>query len=390
MQRMRHFALWLGYVALMAASSATVAQDRAPAHRQTMAELAAALEEVLPRVADPVRFETERAAPQLTAAVERLARAAGRLQSATPVPDDDPAASYVARRFDQRMARAERLLKRGPYETARQLLATAGDHCIACHSRTPHGQEMYGALFATSGEALPPLDRADLLFAARRYDAALAQYRLALMDKALAARYPHRLERAAVRAIAIAARARRDPALTRRLALEIAGLTAAPLAVRRQAQGWSEAAASWLKETPTELATVADATQFARGLLAAADAQDRAAKGAGIVDVMRASTMLHEVLRAKTDTPPAERAEALELTGLAAERLMPVGFPGLPEAYFDACVRTLPDSQVGKRCYERFAASQQPDESDAKGRAIFSPDVQRAIEELRHLSGNRF
>jgi len=355
-----------------------------------MAALAAALEDVLPRVADPVRFEKERDGNELSSAVERLARAASRLKSATPVPDDDPAAAYVARRFDQRMARAERLLKRGPYETARQLLATAGDHCIACHSRTPHGQEMYGALFATSGEGLPPLERADLLFAARRYDAALAQYRAALADPELARRHPHRLERAAVRAVAIAARARRDPALTRTLAADVAGLASVPAAVRGQAAGWAKAAATWEKEPPAELATVADAVAFARGLLAAADTADRVAKGAGLVDVMRASTMLHEVLRARGDAPPADRAEALELTGLAAERLMPVGFPGLPEAYFDACVRTLPDSAVGKRCYERFAASQKPDENDAKGRTIFSPDVQRAIEELRHLSGGRF
>jgi hypothetical protein len=73
---------------------------------------------------------------------------------------------------------------------------------------------------------------------------------------------------------------------------------------------------------------------------------------AGLIEALRASTVLHELLASKK--PGKAYAESLYFAGLNAESLKELDPLNLNETYYEACIHQLPNSPTARNCYLRL------------------------------------
>jgi hypothetical protein len=228
------------------------------------------------------------------------------------------------------------------------------------------------------------IERADFLAATRQFDEATKAYELALADRDMARRTPHRWEAAATRLLAIAVRIRRDPRLTLELVAKVRDDDVVPVGLKAASLHWWRSAKEWADEPPIVGASRAVQLAQAKRLYDQGTSLDEAQRDAGLVYFLRASTQLHELLRDKQRD--AIYGSALYYAGLAAEKLASLNFWTLHATYYEACIRAQPHSQTAKDCYARFERTQLIDDVDATGRPVYSDETQELLRRLKQLA----
>ncbi|NJL25185.1 MAG: hypothetical protein HC902_08415 [Calothrix sp. SM1_5_4] len=171
--------------------------------------------------------------------------------------------------------------------------------------------------------------------------------------------------------------------LVQDLATAVANNKSAPYYLRSDALAWQQAAKSLRGQNPTKRAD-----KFKVAVRLAKKAQSYGFRGsrAGLVENLRASALLHEVLE---DPKAPEYAEAMLYAGLVEQNLRELNMGQLDQYYFESCIRQMPHSDLSERCF----ASLETAVHEANPLRELDPQgnwaIQLRLDELRKLSEMR-
>ncbi len=302
--------------------------------------------------------------------------------------DPDPTLRLLGASLSQEAERASRAFASGHPSYAKHLLNAVTGLCMGCHTQAP-GRE--GSLISEKDatiQGLEPADRARLLAATRRFDAAVGEYREILKTSpARSATW----EEALRSALAIEIRVKEDPAAAAALADQAvrssqaveSGAAASSLKVR--AQAWKRGIAEWNAEKP--LAESAPAETILKSAEKWAKKGDQAQAypmdQSGMVAYLRSAGLLHRYLRTRPEGESLAKALAL----LARVQIPLAELPGaeLPQLYYSACVRVAPHTKVARDCYQGYEAEVRAGFTGSAGTDIPEEEMQR-LKQLRDLA----
>jgi hypothetical protein len=315
----------------------------------------------------------------IEAEVKKMATLAERIHQngKTPKFDKDPVLKYVTRDFSRDMAIANLEWKSGHKLFARSIIRATSNYCISCHTRNDQGQKDTSFMFAELNvNGFDNIDKADYFAAVRQFPKALDAYDRVLTDSTFAEKNQRQWSIGMKKSLAIAVRVNRSPALSLELVSRVFDAKSVPLSLREAALTWRVAIKEWRDSEKEKNDGIKKVRQLiAQGQRAVANTWNN---DAGLVYYLRASTMLHDMLRQQKGLK--DFSEALYLSGLAAEGLKEINLWTFDEIYYESCIRYKPHSDNAKKCFARLEALE-----------IFSPrmyseDEVMKLKELRELA----
>jgi len=181
-----HFLAVLG-LAVCAASGCTDEKPDQPGDetRAVMREIFNGVRVALPASTDSEKFSDPEKRPQISAALEILANNAELLER--HVQDRDSQMQFLARSVARDALEVRRSYAEGRYERSAYMLRQITENCVLCHTRLPDLDDSPVAAGFVDSEAmksLPLEPRATLEIATRRFNEALADLEVLLLDPA--------------------------------------------------------------------------------------------------------------------------------------------------------------------------------------------------------------
>lgn len=352
-------------LAVLVSIVASRAQAFEPRWRKDMRTMAGVLAEALPIVISDVAYEKPSLQKKLVKDLRKLSKTAKQVEAALSDQIDDPVIPHVTVKMSRNFDRAATLLERGEAGAARGLVRSATGYCISCHTRLPGGAASVAIEpRAPKGFVLGAADAAEFYAATRQFDKAIVSYEAVMKDRWLAATFPHRWALAAQKMLAIVVRVREQPRLALEILSSIRDEKATPTALYRDTLIWRGSVQEWLAETSAKPRDLARASElFAEG---EALVLKTGSETAGLIPFLRASAILHELLRERRNDQ--EFATTLDLAGRTAEWLAPIVLWTLNESYFEACIRIVPHTARAGVCLEHFKDSHVPSIERDEGR----------------------
>lgn len=367
----------LPILAFTACKSSTPPADHDNAgFRGRMQQIAESFTTLLPMAMDPVQFNDPANQDLIDNELTRLATFAHDVGDMSQKPSDDPSLAFVGKQFSADMVEAKRQLKTGNRGYARFIIRGASNYCISCHTQTDRGPHFLAKPTGSYFKKLNSLDKANFLIAVWSFDSGLAEYEKAMGSPDVAMQPYATLENATLRALAVAVRVKKDPALADSIVTRIMDSKWAPVHLQLSAAKWKTSIQEW-RAAKRPSRTLNDA----KALMSRAwtkQLESPLAK-AGMIESLRASTILHELLAAKK--PGKAYAETLYYAGLNAESLRELDPFLLNEVYYESCIRQLPHSEISKNCYLRLEGAQVADYSGFDSQ----PMPERVRENLANL-----
>jgi hypothetical protein len=372
-------ALGLGSALGAAGEPPAVPAEASP--RATMRELFADLRVLLPLSVQDDAFRAAANQERIRAALADLAARADELAQHSRA--DAPRFRHLGASLARDARDAARSFTRGHPEHAQFLIRELTENCVACHAALPSPGDSPLAEVFVSGTALaglPPLERARIQIATRRFDDALATLEEVLTSTAF---HPAELLSPLTDYLTLALRVKGDferpvpvlerfaarPDLWRHLRLDV--------------EAWLRA----LRELPARSGADAGLPE-ARALLDDARRQIRfPADRAALVHYVVASRILHGLV-AKRDVPVAERSEAYYLLGLIESRIGRDEWVSQAGQFLEAAIRSAPHGPFAEQAYATLEEETLLD----YGVALDEPlpeDVAANLAELRRLIDSR-
>ncbi len=321
--------------------------DPASTWKVDMHHLSESLSTLLPLSLDPLAFNDPNNQPQIEREVARLTKFSHAIGQMKTKPSEDPALQFVANEFSAEMSEAQRQMRMGNRAYARLLIRNATNYCVSCHTQMARGPEFNfkaGPYFAKLGA----LDQANYLFAVRSFDEGLKQFDRAMSSPDVALQPYASLESTTLKALAVAVRVRQDPRLADEIVTRITQSKWAPVYLQISALKWKSSIEEWAKDLKRKRA------EDPRALLAKAwkKQTETPLSRAGLIEFLRASARLHELLAEKKTGKVY--AETLYQAGLTSEALRELDLYSLSEYYYESCIRSLPQSETARTCYVRL------------------------------------
>lgn len=329
------------------------------AHWQAdMHKLALSMSRLLPLAVSSQEFHNPKNAKIIKEEMRIMLDVSKKLENYPHATNGDPSVQFTAKKFTKDLEYALEQYNLGNSDFAQNNIRNATTYCMGCHTRNNQGRQVDWA-WGVDLNKLSKMDKAQYLAAIRDFDQALEVYRELLSDQKLAELSPQSWETSAKKSMAIVVRVKRDPALAKTLVEEILRLNSVPPSMQQTLLEWKVAIKNW-QEDEKRLKQVKKTSQ--QKLLE--NANQLLQKGwqstqfpqssAGAIYFLRASSLLHDIL--ESPATKQEMAQALYTAGLVAERLKDINLWTLHEAYYESCIKTLPRSQLAKKCYLRYEA----------------------------------
>lgn len=295
---------------------------------------------------------------------------------------DDPLVAFSLGHLHADLQRASHAFDAGQFEYARGVAKASLSHCFRCHSLTQMGSKAGWDLRGFKNLSLQPLEKIDLLVAARKYDDALSYMEGLIDSDSFIKDHPFDYEALLRRYLAVTVRATAAPDRALIELDRVSETKGVPRYILEQVQGWRRSLNSWVREMKHHHRRK-DLIQRARKRIERAmQIQHFPQDHAGDVEYLRATTLLHEAL--KRHLKPTKQAETLYLLGRAYEVLDDLGSWNLHESYYEVCIRKAPKSAWAKSCYTRLEASIYQGYSGSSGTHLPAHERQR-LKELREM-----
>jgi tetratricopeptide (TPR) repeat protein len=350
-----------------------------------MQGMAGDLKRLLPYLYDSRAFNDPKNREQIKKALYDFSKNAHRIDpgSGKNFIGDPLLLEYSIYNLQDELARASQSFEAGQLDYSRSVAKTSLSSCFRCHSVTNEGASAHWDLDQFHNLTLAPLEKADLLVAARKYEKALVFMDSQLNSPEFYANYGVDFEALLRRYLALLIRVEKDPQRALNALNKILDRGDTPQYVLEQADGWRKSLELWRREksprvqVPNDLFTQVD-KRFARARTLQSYDKDHA----GDVEYLRATTLLHEGM--KIVKTPSDQARALYLLGKAYEVLDELGAWNLHENYYESCVRRDPNSPTAKRCFNRLEASLYLGYSGSAGVSL-PADERARLEKLRNL-----
>lgn len=347
--------------------------------RAAMQQIAGALEAVFPLLGSDETFAAPENRATLEAALGRLRDGASGL--AQQGRTKDAGFAHLSEALARDVAEIQARFQQDRRDEARFLLGALAEDCVACHSRFPAGadSELGRRLYASADlAALGQGERLQLQVATRQFDAARRGYET-LFQSAITS--PTQLDLGGFLSdyLALCVRISGDLEGPRVVLDRFLGRPDVPEYLRHLVRTWSDALGSLELESAPE-ARVARARQ---NLAEAAQLRRFPADRASLVHDLVASSLLHRAVSA--DPPPADRAEAYLLLGLAELRIRHSYWLTEPEAYLEAAIRSAPGTDTARDAYTILEEETMAGFTGSSGAAL-PPEVDEWLAELRELA----
>lgn len=344
--------------------------------RETMGEVFAAMQLLLPLSLSPEGFEDPDHREEVGRALALLDQSSARLSQHGG--SRDAAFAHLARALaiDTRDLRLR--YEGGHHNEARYLVQTLTETCVACHSRLPASSAPRSEAFVRKVEVaeLPVEERAKLAYATRQFDTALDLYEEVLRDESFPAReidFGGHLDDY----LELAIRVQRVPARAAKAlkAFEARADLAANL--REEVRVWQVALA--------KIAATGEAgspIQRARELVTT-EGEGIESDRSRVVEHLEASGVLHRALDAPL--PPDQRAEAYYLLGLIETRIGRTYWLSQAEAYLETSIRLAPGKPIAMDAYRLLDEYVVAGYSGSGGTHV-PPDIQAKLDRLRFIA----
>lgn len=347
--------------------------------RHTMAEVYDAMAFLLPLSFQEQRFTDPTHQEEIRAALEKLARSSGRLE--THAGEHDAAWTYLSHSLANDARDIRRRFDEGHLLEARFLVQTLAETCVACHSRLPAERDALRSASFVNGHVLAeqPLSvRAKLAYATRRFERALELYE-ELFASPEASPNDFDLDGAIDDYLELAIRVRRDPERAERALARMAERPDLTERLRGEIAHW-RASLREIQERKRD-GSLADA----RRLVARAENPQRYAdEREALVPYLEASGMLHRAV-AEGELEGTDLAEAWYLLGLVETRIGRSFWLSQAEAFLETAIRTAPRTRVAEQAYavlEDFLVAG----FSGSGGTDIPPDVAAKLDELLALA----
>lgn len=368
---------------LLAASSALAVMllplAARPDTRNAMGAMLVNLQVLLPLSADPKRFADPMAKDDVEAALEALAATATVLDEHGK--GFDPGGRFLVRSLARDARRAHESYEAGEFARAQYSVRQIVSGCVGCHSAmdSPKDSPLAADFLRRSrSDALPPLERARLQIATRRFDDALASFEEAF-DSVEAP--PPGLMAALVQYLAISVRVKGDLARPVPVLERVAAIPGVWPDLRDTLGTWVRALRDLQDRSPSR-PTVDDARRIleeGKGL--ARYPADRRP----LVHRLLASRVLIAVVTAPTPVAEGDRGEAYYLLGAAEARIGPDFWRSRAEFYLEQAILLAPGSPTARHAYERLEEETEVEYSGSGGERI-PPRTRKRLDELRALA----
>ena len=325
--------------------------------RQEMGGLFATISDLLPLVLNKAAFEDKKNMKVIAEDMNRLSSLSHKMtESAKRFADSDPSIPYIADRFAEDIRFAIEMWNTGDREVSRKLLRNATDYCISCHTRTGKGMHFSDVIQSSQFRSMPALSKAEYLAATRQFEDALKQYEHVLVDKPLAKMDPGAWDLAVRKMLAITVRVQKDPSLTLEMISRIQdNPDSMPPNLRGDIAEWRVAAKQWTAEKPQPAMT--DEQKFAQAeqLIAEADQWVKQAPGSALIQHMRASAILHELLGHVRGGDHYQKM--LYAAARSSEYLRDLNMWTLQDTYYEGCIRNGQNKDLSQKCLTGLESS---------------------------------
>lgn len=268
-------------------------------------------------------------------------------------PDTDPGLISLSRQFRQEMERAAASADSGQIDFAKDVAKSSVSYCIACHTRGPSGPQFpaLGA-FEKSLRTVPWVERMSFKAATRQFDEALKEIH-AQLGSPLNQTRPLDLERGVRIGLMVAVRAKESPDLAVALVDAVQRSAGASVSLKESAQSWMKDLKSWQGAKASVLDSDEKLINATREILK--DVDEGARTGRDEIKYLRASTLMHDLLRQFPKS--ASAGEAMYWVGSAYDVMGDLGFWNLGDFYFMSCIEHDPHTELSERCYRRYKDS---------------------------------
>jgi hypothetical protein len=333
-----------------AAKGDPASTSSAPPIREEMGGLFVALSDILPLVLNKAAFEDPRYAREILSLMNRMQDLSGKMVSSTKkFADHDPSIPFIAQRFDRDIQMAIDMWKAGDRIVPRRLMRNVTDYCISCHTRTSKGLHLSDVIQSQRFKAMPPLAKAEYLAATRQYSDALKQYEHVLVDKPLAKSDPEAWDMALRKMLAISVRVEKNPSLTTELLSRIQeSPESIPLSMRVDLARWRQSAKAWTEERRPPRMNDKERFELAKRLVTEGEAIRKTNAGGALIEYMRASAILHDLLGRSRGGE--QEQQILWLAGQSAEYLRDLNLWTLQDTYYEGCIRKGKDKSLQSKC----------------------------------------
>lgn len=295
----------------------------------------------------------------------------------------DPILAYSLEQMRADVDRATDAFNAGQVEYSRTVVKSVVNHCFRCHSLTDEGSRAPWDVSAFRNISLTPLEKADLLVAARDYDEARKYLEAQLNSSDFAQNYQFEFEGALRRYLALMLRINKDPASVMREIDKISQKNDVPYYLQEQMVGWRKSLSDWSKESKKKpKSSLLD--QAKQRIKKGQRMQNYPKDHSGDVEFVRATGLLHEFLSSTKKIASDALAEAYLLLGESYEVIDEMGYWNLHEVYYESCIRTAPKSKIAKSCFQRLQSSVYVGYSGSSGVHVPQHEKNR-LQELKKL-----
>lgn len=256
---------------------------------------------------------------------------------------------------------------------ARWKLQAAAQNCIVCHTR--HEVPTDFSPSNDSLEALSPFARGEFYLATRQFENAKTIFRGVARNST---NQDERME-ALRRILLILVRVSPNPEAALNELQEINASVKLSSFEKSEVLSWEEGLKSWASEKTKRPESINSAEMLIQEGLNAPRVIDGVP---GVVELLRATRMLHSVLEKSQDT---NKKHALYLLGLSYRRLSQYTIPELAPQFLELCIREFPGTDDAKRSYRVFHEIRIMEFSGISGGKLPS-DVKSELEELKSLA----
>lgn len=323
-----------------------------------MQNMAQDVRKLLPFLYDKDAYQKPSNRAEIQGYLKEFAQAAHTLKPETGKSfiGDDLLLQYSLSNLREDLTRAANSYQAGQYEYSRSAAKASLSHCFQCHSVTQAGSSAAWDLEQIHNLNLAPLEKADLLVAARKYDKALTYMEGLLNSQEFQQTYAFDFESLLRRYLALIIRVEKAPARAIRELDRIFDKSETPRYIAEQSEGWRASLKAWAAEKKQPIRTAKDLFKDVEKRFSRAGSLQHFEKDhAGDVEYLRATAVLHQGWSLlKT---PGDEAHALYLLGRAYEVLDELGSWNLHESYYEACVLKEPKAPMAQKCLNRLEAS---------------------------------
>jgi len=354
---------------------------------ENMQKLAATFRDLIPYVYNREAFEDPKNKKIILEKIQNFNKASHviPIEKAQQILGEDPLVNVSIKGLDTEVQSALTTFERGNYRYSRHLLQHSLNYCFACHTRNQSGPRYdFWDFSDPRADDMNVIQKSKIMVATRQFEKAKETLKSTLMSGKKEGDNPYLQEQAIKQFLAVVVRAEKSPEEGYQFVNGLINRVELPVYLSKNLQSWEKSFVQWMGELKSKKKStnfLEDAKKLVKVSNLLHSGEDSDSK---YVDYLRASSLLHDsLMNPKNKTT---KAESLYLLGVVYELLGDSGFWELPDVYFEACVRELPNSNTAKSCYRKYEQNIVVGYSGSAG--IFIPSDERMkLNELKKLAG---